>query len=110
MVDSGHAKLSITRQCGLLGLRRSTYYYRPKGESEGNLQLMRLIDEVFLEAPFFGTRQMTRHLVNLGIVVGRRRIKRLMRKMGLMAVYQKPRTSQPHPKHRSTRTCYATCP
>ena len=61
---------------------------------------MRLIDEQFLDTPFYGSRQMKRHFVNLGYKVGRRRIKRLMRKMGLIAVYQKPRTTIPHPEHR----------
>jgi len=79
---------------------RSTYYYTPKGESAFNLQLMRLLDEQFMETPFFGSRQMKRHMVNLGYIVGRRRIRRLMRKMGLSAVYQKPRTTIPHPEHR----------
>jgi len=99
MVETSHPGLSITRQCGLLGLRRSTYYYRPKGESAFNLALMRLIDEIFLEAPFFGSRQMTRHLVNCGHAVGRRQVRRLMQKMGLQAVFCKPKTSQPHPAH-----------
>ena len=92
--------LSISRQCALLDLKRSTYYYRPKEENSFNKELMRLIDEQFLETPFYGTRQMKRHLVNLGYKVGRRRVKRLMRKMGLMAVYQKPRTTIPHPEHK----------
>ena len=99
MVEQEHPRLSITRQCLLLGLNRSTYYYRPKGESLFNLRLMRLIDEQFLETPFYGTRQMKRHLVNAGYAVGRRRVKRLMRKMGLVAVYQKPRTSVRNAEH-----------
>jgi len=99
MVEQEHPRLSITRQCLLLGLKRSTYYYQPKDESPFNLRLMRLIDEQFLETPFYGTRQMKRHLVNEGYPVGRRRVKRLMRKMGLMAVYQKPRTSVRNAEH-----------
>lgn len=78
MVDKDHSELSIVRQCSLLGLRRSTYYYRPKGESEFNLPVMRLIDEPFLEAPVFGSRQMRRHLRNEGVLVGRRRVRRQM--------------------------------
>lgn len=73
--------LSISRQCALLDLNRSTYYYRPKEENIFNKELIRLIDEQFLETPFYGTRQMKRHLVNLGYKVGRRRVKRLMREM-----------------------------
>ncbi len=99
MVEQDRPRLSVTRQCLLLGLKRSTYYYQPKGESLFNLRLLRLIDEQFLETPFYGTRQMKRHLVNAGYAVGRRRVKRLMRKMGLMAVYQKPRTSVPGAEH-----------
>jgi putative transposase len=65
-----------------------------------NLDLMRLIDVQFLETPFYGSRQMQRHLKNHGVMAGRTRVRRLMRKMGLMAIYQKPRTSVPHPEHR----------
>jgi len=100
MVERGHPRLSICRQCHLLGLARSTWYHRPKSESAMNLDLMRRIDEQFLETPFYGSRQMRRHLRHQGIEVGRGRVRRLMRKMGLMAIYQKPRTSQPHPEHK----------
>ena len=100
MIRLDMEKLSISRQCRLLGLRRSTYYYRHVAEDPYNLELMRLIDEAFLEAPFFGTRQMTRHLVNLGHAVGRRRVRRLMRIMGLRTIYQRPRTTIPHPEHK----------
>ena len=100
MVEKDNSQLSVTRQCKLLGLKRSTYYYQSRGESFYNQELMRRIDEQFLDTPFFGTRQMKRHLVNLGYKVGRRRVKRLMRKMGLVAVYQKPRTTIPHPQHK----------
>ena len=65
-----------------------------------NLDLMRRIDEQFLETPFYGSRQMQRHLRHQGIMVGRGRVRRLMRRMGLMAIYQKPRTSVPHPEHK----------
>ena len=75
-------------------------YYRPVGESEPTLALMRLIDEAFLDCPYYGSRQMMRHLHRLGHRVGRNRVVRLMRKMGLRAIYQKPNTSAPHPEHR----------
>ncbi|KHK00534.1 Mobile element protein [Desulfovibrio sp. TomC] len=65
-----------------------------------NLELMRHIDEQFLETPFYGSRQMRRHLRHQGIEIGRGRVRRLMRKMGLVAIYQKPRTSAPHPEHK----------
>ncbi len=83
----------------MLGLARSTWYDRPTGEKVVTLDLMRRIDEQFLVTPFYGSRQMQRHLNNQGIAVGRARVRRLMRKMGLMAIYQKPRTSVPHPEH-----------
>lgn len=100
MIDSGHSRLSIARQCELISISRSSFYYKGKGESELNLHLMRLIDEQFLETPYYGTRQMARHLRRQGYCVGRKRVRRLMRKMGLTAIYQKPRTSEPHPEHR----------
>lgn len=99
MVEADRPRLSITRPCELLGLRRSTDYYQLKSKSAFNLALMRLIDETFFMAPFFGSRQMTRHLANCGYMVGRRRIKRLMRKMGLQAVFCRFKTPQPHPAH-----------
>lgn len=92
--------LSIANQCKLLGISRSSYYYRTQGESPFNEKLMRLIDEQFLETPSYGVRQMCRHLRRQGYCVGKKRIRRLMRKMGLMAIYQKPRTSIPHPAHK----------
>jgi putative transposase len=101
MVEKGHPQPSVTRQCRPLGLKRSTYYYQARGESPYNQELMRRIDEQFLETPFYGTRQMKRHLVNMGYAVGRRKVKRLMRKMGLTAVYQKPRISNPHPENKT---------
>jgi putative transposase len=91
--------LSVVRQCELLGISRSGFYYEPVGESEANLRLMRLIDEQFMETPFYGSRQMMRHLYRLGYAAGRDRVRRLMRLMGLAAVYQRPRTSVPHPEH-----------
>lgn len=96
-------RLSIVRQCELLALNRSGVYYRPAPESPFNLALMRLIDEQFLETPYYGARQMARHLRRLGQVVGRKRVGRLMAKMGLSPIYQKPKTSEPHPQHRTYR-------
>ena len=100
MIEPDHPRLSITRQCRLLSIARSSYYRAPAGESEPNLALMRLIDAQFLETPWYGSRQMARHLRRQGWRVGRKRIRRLMRKMGLVPIYQKPRTSAPHPEHR----------
>jgi putative transposase len=95
-----HPALSVVRQCELLAISRSGFYYEPVGDSEGNLGLMRLIDEQFLETPFYGSRQMMRHLQRMGHIVGRHRVRRLMHRMGLAAVYQRPRTSVPHPADR----------
>ena len=100
MVDPGHGPLSITRQCRLVSIARSSFYYEGRGESALNLRLMRLIDEQFLETPFFGSRQMKRWLYRQGYIVSRKRVRRLMRLLGLQAVFQRPRTSQPHPEHR----------
>ena len=100
-VESGRPKgLSIARQCKLLGLSRSSFYHHGKGESPANLELMRLIDEQFLETPWYGSRQMARWLRRQDRRVGRKRVARLMRKMGLVALYQRPNTSEPHPEHR----------
>jgi len=100
MIDPGHGRFSIARQCSLVSISRSSFYYEGKGESPLNLELMRLIDEQFLETPWYGSRQMARHLRRQGYCVGRKRVRRLMRLMGLQAIYQKPRTSDPHPDHR----------
>jgi putative transposase len=100
MVDSKHPELSISRQCEILRISRSLFYYSPKGESPRNLRLMRMIDEQFLETPFYGSRQMARHLRRQGEDVGRKRVQRLMRKMGVSAIYQAPKTSKPHPDHK----------
>ena len=99
-IKPDHPRLSIVQQCTLLSIHRSSYYYRSKGESPLNLQLMRLIDEQYLETPWYGTRQMVRHLRRRGYCVGRKRIRSLMRKMGLSAIYQKPNTSKAYPEHR----------
>ncbi len=90
----------MVRQCTLLQLNRSGVYYRPVPESDANLALMRLIDAQFLETPYYGSRQMSRNLRRLGHDVGRKRVRRLMATMGLRAIYQKPRTTVPHPAHR----------
>ena len=100
MVDPANDKLSITTQCRLLSISRSSWYFTPKGESPLTLQLMRLIDEQFLVTPYYGSRQMARWFKRQGYDVGRHRVRRLMRMMGLRTIYQEPRTSQPHPHHR----------
>ena len=100
MVGRDHPALSLSRQCRLLSLGRSSLYYEPKGESAETLALMRRIDELFLKYPFYGARRMALHLRREGVRIGRRRAGRLMRLMGLQAIYRAPRTSAPHPEHR----------
>ena len=100
MIDPGHKRLSIVRQCELVSISRASFY-RPAGsESAENLTLMRLIDEAFLEMPWYGARQMARHLRRLGWCIGRHRVRRLMCKIGLAPIYQAPKSSAPHPQHR----------
>lgn len=100
MIGRDDSGLSLSRQCGILSISRSSFYYKAKGESSENLELMRRIDELFLKYPFYGSRQMVRQLYREGICVGRHRVRRLMQLMGLQAIYQAPRTSDPHPEHR----------
>ena len=100
MITPGHSDLSLSRQCRLLSISRSSFYYGPRGESPENLALMRRIDELYLRYPFYGSRQMARQLRREGVWVGRHRVRRLMRLMGLEAIYQAPQTSAPHPAHR----------
>jgi putative transposase len=100
MVRRARSGPSLSRQCQLLSLSRSSIYHAPKGESEETLALMRRIDELFLKYPFYGSRQMARLLRREGLAVGRHRVRRLMRLMGLEAIYRAPKTSRPHPEHR----------
>ena len=99
-IEPEHPRLSITKQCNLLQISRSSWYYEALGESTQNLELMRRIDEQFLKTPEYGARQMARYLRRQGYWVNRKRVRRLMQKMGLMAMYQKPNTSKPHPEHK----------
>ena len=100
MIAPAHPNLSIVRQCKILELSRSAFYYTPVGIDEETLVIMTAIDQAFTKHPFFGSRQLQAYLRRDGIVVGRHRVRRLMRLMGLEAVYKRPRTSQPHPTHR----------
>lgn len=93
LIDHGHPRLSVLRQCDLLGLPRSSLYYRANGEDAVNEQLMRLIDHQYTATPFFGVRRMTAMLQRGGHEVNAKRVRRLMRAMGLEAIYPKPRTS-----------------
>ena len=100
MIDTKHSRLSIQRQCQLVSISRSAFYYQPRAETPLNLKLIKLLDQQFLETPWYGSRQMARCLRRQGYTVGRKRVRRLMAKMGLAAIYQAPRTTIPHPEHR----------
>ena len=99
MIELEHPALSLRRQCALLGLSRSGLYYEPCSESAENLLLMRLLDEQYTRTPFYGIRRMTAWLRTQGYEVNHKRIQRLLRLMGLEAIYPKPRLSQPAAGH-----------
>jgi len=101
MIEREHQKLSKTRQCRLLGVGRSTYYYQPKGTSALDLKLMELIDRQYQKTPFYGSRKMAELLTRmLSWPVNRKRVQRLMRLMGIEAIYQKLQTSRPAVGHK----------
>ncbi len=95
LIEPEHATISLVRQCELVGLARSSYYYRPMPESEENLLLLRLLDEQYRRTPFYGIKKMTAWLRTQGHEVNHKRGARLLRQMGLMAIYPDPRLSQP---------------
>lgn len=100
MVDRRHPSLSIVRQCELLGISRSGFYYQPKGIAEEDLTIMNLIDRQYLVTPFYGARKISAWLKSQGHKVNRKRVRRLMHLMGLKAIYRRPRTSKPAPGHK----------
>jgi putative transposase len=100
LIEPEHPQISIARQCALLGVPRSTYYYRTHGESAENLHLMRLLDAQYTQTPYYGVRRMTAWLRSQGYPVNHKRVARLLRTLGLETLYPKPHTSQPHPAHR----------
>tara|TARA_R110002096_G_scaffold413266_1_gene613996 strand:+ start:404 stop:1000 length:597 start_codon:yes stop_codon:yes gene_type:complete len=99
MIKRDHPELSISQQCKLVRLSRSAFYYTPDGIDGDTLSMMKEIDRVFTKYPFFGSRQTVACLRRESTVVGRHRVRRLMARMGLVAIYKRPRTSQPHPQH-----------
>jgi putative transposase len=99
MIDKKHPDTSVRRQCALLSLNRSSVYYDPRPESDLNDRLMRRLDELYTAHPFLGYRKLTRLLQREGHAVNRKRVLRLMRLLGLQAIYPKPNTSTPHPTH-----------
>src|SRR3979490_1831364 len=94
------AGLSVSRQCTLLGIARSSFYYRPRPESAEELDLLKRLDRIFTDDPAYGSRRLQVALSREGVPVGRRRIRRLMRKLGLWAVRPKRNTSKPNPAHK----------
>ena len=100
MIEPPNQQLSISQQCKILGVGRSYYYYRSKPIKPEDLELMRIIDELYLQNPSSGSRSLSRQLRRQGKKVNRKKIQRLMRLMGIEAVYPKPRTSRPHPQHK----------
>ena len=101
MIESDHPTLSVCRQCQLLDLNRATYYWPPASASPLNLELLRLIDQEYTRAPFYGYRRLTARLNQQhGYAVNHKRVARLMQQMGLQAVYPRPRTSKADKQHR----------
>ena len=100
MIRKDNTKLSLTRQCKLLKISRSSIYYTPVGVNAETLALMHEIDRVFTKYPFFGSRQIAAYLPQSGFSAGRHRVRRLMNIMGLQAIYKGPNTSKKHPQHR----------
>ena len=100
LIEADHPQLSIRRQCELLGLCRSSLYYQPAAESAENLRLMRLIDAEYTAHPFLGSRRLTEWLIRRGEAVNRKRVQRLMRLLGLEAIYPKPKLSAAGRGHR----------
>ncbi|MCP5124482.1 MAG: IS3 family transposase [Gammaproteobacteria bacterium] len=96
LIEPHNSTFSLRKQCELLGLNRSSLYYQPVGERAENLNLMRLLDEQYTRTPYYGVLRMVAYLRSLGHLVNVKRVRRLLRIMGLDAVYQKPNTSQPN--------------
>ncbi|MEE3501696.1 IS3 family transposase [Acidiphilium acidophilum] len=95
-----NAELSINRQCALLGVARSSFYHRPQAEPAEELDLLARLDRIFTDHPVYGSRRLQVALGREGISVGRRRIRRLMKKLGICAVRPKPNTSKPNHEHK----------
>lgn len=100
MIERKNPKVSIKRQCELLEIARSVVYHKPSAQPAADLELMLLIDQQYLKTPFYGSRRMTAHLRREGYIVNRKRVRRLMKQMGLTAIYRRPRTSDPAPGHK----------
>src|SRR6056297_2859411 len=100
MIRKDNTDLSLTRQCKLLKISRSSIYYTPVGFDQATIDLMHEIDRIFTKYPFFGSRQIAAYLPQSGFSAGRHRVRRLMGIMGLQAIYKGPNTSKKHPQHK----------
>ena len=100
MIDRGRPKPSVSRQCKLVGVSRSSLYYRPVGPDQEDLDIMTKMDHQYLKTPFYGSRRMRVWLRSQGHNVNRKRVRRLMHLIGLETVYRRPNTSRPSPEHR----------
>ena len=100
MIHKENTNLSLTRQCKLLKISRSSIYYTPVGFDQATIELIHEIDQLFTKYPFFGSRQIAAYLPQSGFSAGRHRVRRLMGIMGLQAIYKGPNTSKKHPEHR----------
>lgn len=100
LIKPGDPDFSLRQQCLLLGVNRSSLYYHSKGETEYNLMLMRKLDEQYTKTPFYGVEKMTEHLQNQGDKINVKRVRRLLRTMGLEAIYPKPNLSRNNPEHK----------
>lgn len=100
MVEPDHPTLSVARQCTLLGLARSSWYYQPRPPAATTQELLDRVDEQYTRTPFYGTRRMTAWLRQEGYAVNRKRVRRLLQLLGLEPIYPKPQTSRPAPGHR----------
>ena len=100
MIDRGHKQLSLVRQCTLLNISRASVYYRPVSTRAEDLELMARMDRQYLKTPFYGSRRMKAWLLAEGYLVSRSKVRRLMRLIGLEAIYRRPNTSKPAPGHR----------
>jgi len=99
LVEVDHPELSIQKQCQLLHLNRSSYYYQAQEISQEDKELLRLIDQQYLETPFYGSRKITALLQQKGYTISRKKVQRLMRQLGLEVIYPKPKLSRKHPEH-----------
>lgn len=98
LLENNHHKLTLSRQCELLGVSRSTFYYVPRIDPQ-NEELMRAIDEIYTSRPFYGSRRIHIALNRQGYAIGRRHVSSLMRRMGIQAIYPKPKTSIGNVEH-----------